>query len=140
MPKLVMKSLKAFKFRLGIRKRVIEVRRFMSIFRTKKNDDVTRSKGEEATPYYLHEVGSEREEDLLNSLAQRIIAMGLETPAIIFLEMSKPLAYIGGQMLFALYSPVLDASGLDVASDYLRILEKRDNVERLIRKIENKSS
>ena len=60
----------------------------------------------------------------------------MEVPAIFLLESSKPLSFVGGQFLHFL-SPivhtVLDARELDRLAI---LLERRDTVEELIRRIE----
>ena len=62
--------------------------------------------------------------------------MGLITPALLFLEMNKPLAFIGAQALLVA-QPFLDI-GLNRAdvSDLASILEDRAGVEELIDRLE----
>jgi len=80
---------------------------------------------------------SEQERDeLIEKIAQNIHRRGLDTPAILFLEMHKPLSFFVSQTLIVtspLIAPLVGFGGVSAAS---RLLENRENVERLIRRIE----
>ena len=73
---------------------------------------------------------------LLDRLARRIVELRMSTPAIFFLESVEPLNYVGSQvMLF--FQPV--AKVLFAGSTYdevQRLLEERESIEALLRKIE----
>jgi hypothetical protein len=84
--------------------------------------------------------GGEDYTELTTRLAREIVARQLTVPAIIFLESIKPLSFLGNQMLiFA--NPVIS---LVVSSgDYyrfVRMLENRENIEKLILVIEEENS
>ena len=76
------------------------------------------------------------DEALLDRLAGATVRWGMSVPAIFLLESSKPLSFVGSQFLHFL-SPivhtVLDAEELDRLAV---LLERRDTVEDLIRRIE----
>lgn len=76
------------------------------------------------------------DEALLNRIARAVDRWGMTVPAIFLLESSKPLNFVGGQFLHFL-SPivhsVVDAKDLDRLA---LLLERRDTVEELIRRIE----
>ena len=74
--------------------------------------------------------------ELLDAVAKRVVRMGLSTPAVFFLESSKPLSYVGSQALVFL-EPFIK-SGLSVAyyDRFVALMEDRQNVERLIVRIE----
>lgn len=78
----------------------------------------------------------ERGERLIEELAQRIVSQRLETPAIFFLEMNKPLTFLASQSLL-LATPLLGAfikpSRIE---EYSQLLDSRDNMERLIGRID----
>jgi hypothetical protein len=78
----------------------------------------------------------QRRQQLIDRVACRIANMGLITPALLFLEMNKPLAFIGAQTLLVA-QPFLDI-GLNRAdvSDLASILEDRAGVEELIDRLE----
>ncbi len=86
--------------------------------------------------YLGDEIGPEEAEALLREMAKRIWGYGMETAAIMFLETSKPLAYIGAQMGQALLLPLLNFAGevpLERGDKYLRVVQSRDNLENLIK-------
>ena len=73
---------------------------------------------------------------LFDRLAQWIVARGLETPAVLFLESSRPLSFVGSQTMHFL-APF--ARAIFAGSDYdrfARLLERRENLELFIRTIE----
>lgn len=77
------------------------------------------------------------ERDLIRRIAQKIVERQMTVPAILFLESVKPLNYIGSQVLVFL-EPFMHAI-LKSVKDYnlfRKMMEKRDNVERLLQKIE----
>jgi len=76
---------------------------------------------------------------LLEKLAQRVVEMRLETPAILTLEGARPLSLLAGQaMLF--FEPF--AQAMFRLTDYRRIaalVERRDALEALTRMIEERA-
>jgi len=80
---------------------------------------------------------SPEERELLYKFADFIVKRGLTVPAILSLETVKPLNYIGSQfMVFA--EPFVNAFLKDISkyNTFRQMMEKRDNVERLLQKIE----
>jgi len=86
------------------------------------------------------DVTPERRDELLNAISDRIIRHGLVTPAIFFLQMGKPLAFLGSQAVF-LAQPF---AGLflneDSIEDFGHILSDRENVELLLVMLEEKDA
>ncbi len=79
-------------------------------------------------------------EVLLDRIAQAVVVRQLAAPAVLFLESMKPLSFLGGQFM-AFLSPFIHM--VVDASDYDRIaeaIERRENVEYLIRRIEHHAS
>ena len=70
-------------------------------------------------------------------MARRIADLGLTAPAILFLEMHKPLAFLVAQLLLVA-QPFLSI-GLNNAdlSDFAAIIEDRGGVEELIERLES---
>jgi len=79
-------------------------------------------------------------DDLARRIAHKIVERDLTVPAIIFLESIKPVSFLGSQMLvFA--NPVI--SLLVQSGDYyrfVRMIEDRDNVEKLTVAIEEENA
>ena len=73
---------------------------------------------------------------LLERVARQVVGRGLTVPAILFLESMKPLSFLGGQLM-AFCSPfvhlMVDAKSYDT---FAASIERRENVERLICRIE----
>jgi hypothetical protein len=61
----------------------------------------------------------------------------METPAILFLEMHKPISFFASQGLIVSSPFVAPIVGLDNLRIAARLFEKRENVELLIRRIED---
>lgn len=75
-------------------------------------------------------------DELIDAIARRIVGCGMEVPAVFFLEMNKPLAFITGQALLVgagIFAPFV---GLDRWNDFCQLMSERVNVERLIQRIE----
>jgi hypothetical protein len=80
-------------------------------------------------------ITEEEEEDIIEKTAEKIHEYGMETPAILFLESSKPLVYIGGEMGRFFIMPFIPAFSEEwgrKGDKLLRVFEKRDNIEKLI--------
>ena len=69
-------------------------------------------------------------------MAREIVDRGLAAPAMFLLESSKPVSFIASQGLVAI-GPFVDAA-LDVPAydAFCRMMEKRENVEKLLVRIE----
>ncbi|HOK53514.1 MAG TPA: hypothetical protein PKV43_03540 [Armatimonadota bacterium] len=84
-------------------------------------------------------LSEEETEKLVNDVAAEIIKRRLETPAVLFLEMHKPLSFIASQGLIVALPFLAPILGQDRMSKLSRFLQGRDNVERLIQRIEDMS-
>lgn len=76
------------------------------------------------------------DEALLDRISEATVRWGMAVPAIFLLESSKPLNFVGSQFLHFLspmVNSVLNARDLDRLA---LLLERRDTVEELIRRIE----
>jgi len=61
--------------------------------------------------------------------------LGLEIPAIMFLEVNKPLSSITSQTALLVVAPILELFGIR-GYKYSKLFSKMDNVERLIQEVE----
>ena len=75
--------------------------------------------------------------DEIEKLAQNLYTAGLTTPARLFLTAGKPLSFFGSQMLL-LAQPAsrLLFRGQDPAGHFYRLLEDRETVDRLLRRLD----
>ena len=89
--------------------------------------------------FWDEEITPEEEEILIHEIAKRIWEYGMESAAMLFLETSKPFAYIGAQMGQVVMLPFLNFLGEDPlykGDKYLRVLQKHENVDRLLNILE----
>ena len=101
---------------------------FREWFQTQSPSPVAASAGPEAlTP---------EEAELLEKIAARVVRWQMTIPAILFLESVKPLNYLGSQAL-VFFEPIVQSLFNVKEYDTFRIMmERRENVERLLVKIE----
>ena len=91
----------------------------------------------EVTPGF--ELAAARRDEIVERLARRVVQRGMETPAVFLLEMSKPVSFLVSQAVVTagpLLYPFFGFERIDALSGFLN---SRDNVERLIRRIEELS-
>ena len=78
------------------------------------------------------------DEALLDRIAGAVVRLGMSVPAVFLLESSKPLSFVGSQFLHFL-SPIIHTVVNAQELDRLAVmLERRDTVEVLIRRIESR--
>lgn len=87
---------------------------------------------------FTRELTPEEQEQMINKIANEVIKRRLEAVAIMFLESIKPISYVGSQLAMVFVGPFLAIFG-DLGINYIRFFEKRDNVEKLLRKIEEET-
>lgn len=91
--------------------------------------------------FALHSEGdkpklTEKQAELLDKLAKKVVEYRMTVPAIMFLETVKPLSYIGSQTM-VFFEPMVKAVFNVAEYDDFRILmEDRRNVEELLVRIE----
>lgn len=78
----------------------------------------------------------EERDKLLDKAAHEILKRKLEMPAVLFLEMHKPLAYLGGHAALAFSPFLVPFLGFDNVNNYSRLFSDRENVERLMKILE----
>ena len=78
----------------------------------------------------------EDEDRILNRVAERVVRWKMAVPAIMFLETVKPLNYIGAQTMVFFEPIVQTIFNFKDYDTFRRAMERRENVERLLQKIE----
>lgn len=78
----------------------------------------------------------EQKQDLIEHLSINIVKRGLGTPAIMFLEMNKPLTTIASSTAIVASPFLVPFLGFDRVDQYTQFFQSRENVERLIERIE----
>ncbi|MCE5199473.1 MAG: hypothetical protein ABFD54_06095 [Armatimonadota bacterium] len=80
---------------------------------------------------------SEEERDsLINSIAKKVADRRLETVAVLFLEMHKPLSFLASQAMLVSMPLAAPVFGPQNVADLSKLLRERENVELLISRIE----
>jgi len=77
----------------------------------------------------------EEEEKLINNVAKLVVDKGLEVPAIMFLEVTKPLSFIASQLAIVVLGPLEWLFDLE-GPKYTGLFMKKQNVGRIIDRIE----
>src|SRR5437867_10334765 len=80
------------------------------------------------------------QEEIIDRLAVKVVEWRMSVPAVLFLESVKPLNYIGSQVL-VFFAPI--ANSLFTVKDYdelVALMEERGNIERLLKRIEEKEA
>lgn len=81
----------------------------------------------------------EREIDhFINKLAAEIVERHLAAPAVVFLESSKPLSFVGNQAMVFMNPIIHLFITVKDYDKYAKLLEDRGNIERLITAIEER--
>ena len=78
----------------------------------------------------------EKKAEIVEKLATHLVKRGLSVPAILFLEMHKPLARIAANTAVVFSPFIIPFSGFSLFDAYSQFIEDRENLERLIRRIE----
>ena len=91
------------------------------------------------TPFIIDEIPAEAQQALLQKVATFIVKRRLTAPAVLTLEMCKPLHLIGGQLMIALNPFVQVIFNTTDFQKFALIIEQDQNLERLIQLIEQAS-
>jgi hypothetical protein len=83
------------------------------------------------------ELQADERDRLIDDLARRIVRWGLETPAIMFLEMHKPVAFLASQCFLMVTPLVIPLLGRWEFQKYSALLGSPEAVELLIQRIES---
>jgi hypothetical protein len=89
--------------------------------------------------YYDVEITPEEEEQLIEQVAKKINEYGMDTAAILLLESSKPLVWVGGEMgrfFITPFIPIVSEKWGVKSEKFFLIFEKRSNIERLLKRVE----
>ena len=81
------------------------------------------------------ELTDEEEQKLINNIAKLVVDKGLEAPAIMFLEVTRPLSFIASQLAIVALGPLQWLFELE-GPKYTGLFMKKENVNRIIERIE----
>lgn len=89
--------------------------------------------------YYDVEITPEIEAEYIEKVAQKIHEQEMETAAILLLESSKPLVWVGGEMgrfFITPFVPIISDKWGVTSEKFFLVFEKRDNIEKLLKRLE----
>jgi hypothetical protein len=85
---------------------------------------------------FASDISVERRDEVLGKIAQKIVDMRLTPVAVVMLESSKPLSFVGSQLMVFFQPIVTSLFPFRQYDEVAALLEERANVEALIQKIE----
>lgn len=85
------------------------------------------------------ELSPEDRDKMIDELAEKIVDRGMETPAIMFLEMHKPVSFLASQTMLVASPFLAPVFGFEGMQRYSALFSTLDNVELLIQRIEDLS-
>jgi len=88
------------------------------------------------------EISPELEAEYIEKAAQKIHEQEMETAAILLLESSKPLVWVGGEMgrfFITPFVPILSDKWGETSEKFFLVFEKRENIEKLLQRLEQLS-
>jgi hypothetical protein len=85
---------------------------------------------------FASDVPIERRDELFDKLAKKIVDLRLTPVAVVMLESSKPVSYVGSQLMVFLQPIVTAVFPFRTYDEVTALLEDRANVELFIRRIE----
>jgi hypothetical protein len=92
---------------------------------------------EPEVPQKEESADQDEDEELLRKVATKVVSMRMTVPAIFFLESSKPLAFLGSQLLIFFEPFVQTLFNIRQYQRFALLMEHHENWERLIRKMED---
>ncbi|MBS1704977.1 MAG: hypothetical protein JST40_03825 [Armatimonadetes bacterium] len=90
--------------------------------------------------FWTEALSEDKADALLTKVADQIKRRKMEVPAVFFLEMHKPLANVGASATLAFSPFIIPFIGFDAVNDYSNLMRKRENWERLIQLLEDKTT
>ena len=82
------------------------------------------------------ELTDEERDALIESLANRVVKYKMQVPAILALEMHRPFSFLAGQSILLGSGFLAPIFGVENLQRCAKLLEKRENMDRLLLKIE----
>jgi len=84
----------------------------------------------------IEEALTPKQEEILDKISRKVVQWKMAVPAIMFLESVKPLSYLGSQVM-VFFEPFVHALfNFPEYSEFQQMMERRENVERLLQRIE----
>jgi len=85
---------------------------------------------------FAADITPQRKAELLGRIAQKVVELKLAPVAIVMLESSKPLSFVGSQLMVFFQPVIMAVFPFQQYDEAAALLEDRANVEELIQTIE----
>ena len=85
---------------------------------------------------FASDIPVQRRDEILTRIAQKVVDLKLTPVAVVMLESSKPLSFVGSQLMVFFQPIVTSLFPFQQYDEIAALLEERTNVEALIQKIE----
>lgn len=95
-----------------------------------------RAAANEPEEYDDDQLSPEDRDKLIGELASKIVGRRMETPAVLFLEMHKPVTFLASQSLLVASPFLVPLFGAEGVHRFSRLFASAENVDLLIEKIE----
>lgn len=82
-----------------------------------------------------YDLQADEERRVIENIASAVVEYGLETPAIMFLEATRPMAFIASQLAIMVLGPLQWLFQLE-SPKYTAVFMKKENVGKIIDRIE----
>jgi hypothetical protein len=82
------------------------------------------------------DVTMEQRDAIIESLAKGVTGRGMETPAVMMLEISKPVSFLVSQAALIAGPLLYPLFGMERVNRFAGFMSSRENVEKLIERIE----
>jgi hypothetical protein len=82
------------------------------------------------------ELSRQERDEILDRLARQVTRRRLEVPAMLALEMHRPLTFLGSQALVVFTPMLAPLFGLDNLQKLSKLLEEQENLDRLLDRID----
>jgi hypothetical protein len=99
---------------------------------------ISEIKKEEGFQIPTLEISEDREEEIVEVLANRIVNNRLEAAAMLFLIPLRPISPIVSQLTLLPFAPLMEAFDIP-GFDYVSFLKNSDNVNELVKRVEEKA-
>lgn len=87
---------------------------------------------------WQQDLTDEETDKLIDKAADMIRKRKLELPAMLFFESHKPLAFVGANTAVTFAPFLVPFLGFDNVNDYSRLFSKRENIEELLNRLDQK--
>ncbi len=86
--------------------------------------------------FWKEALSEEQKQQLIDQLAEQVVKRGLASPAVLFLELHRPFAFVSSQLGIVASPFLAPFFGFEKVDVYTQLLSERENWTRLVERIE----